>query len=272
MTKDTFKGFVFGSMLMLITPALAIPTMPPTETAASAAQTQEDDTPYFRLGYEDAEGAIGQALAERGAGAKVAASITNKEGDYIFSSPKTIAVEIRGLKFDKDTRRFSANLVAVTGESVVSARAVSGRFDEMIEVPVLKRTIRAGETITSADLELRDYPQSRARADTITDMASLIGKSPERVISSARPIREQEVAKAALIKKNDLVKMVFKSGGMEISTTGQAVDDGRKGSVIAVKNLASKKVIQATVQDEDTVLIGTHTLQTAQAGEPRHEF
>lgn len=267
MTKDTLKGFIFGAVLMLMTPALAIPAEPPAAGLAPAEkQLPEDTAPYFRLGYGDAEGAIGAALSERGAGGKISASITTRDGDYIFSYGQPIAVEIRGLKFDRQTHRFSANLVALSGKEVVSAKAVGGRFDEMVEVPVLKRSVRAGETIAAADIELRDYPQARARADTITDMASLIGKSPERVISPGRPIREQEIAEAALVHKNDLVKMVFRRGSMEISTTGQVIDEGHKGSVISVKNLASKKIIQAVVQDSETVMIGGTEKQTAQAG------
>ena len=264
--KDTLKGFVFGATLMLMTPALAIPTTPQAELMPQDKTLQEDATPYFRLGYEDAEGAIGHALSARGAGGKVAATITNKDGDYVFSSAQAIAVEIRGLTFDAGTHRFTANLVAVSGKNVVSAKAVSGQFHEMVEIPVLKHSIRAGETIAASDIELRDYPEARARVDTITDIASLVGKSPERVISAGRPIREREIAQAPLVKKNDMVKMLFKRGGMEISTTGQVTADGRKGSVIAVKNLASKKLVQATVQDENTVLIGEESLKTAQAG------
>ena len=71
MTRDTLKGFIFGAALMLITPALAIPTAPQSTLLPQTKELQADTAPYFRLGYEDAEGAIGAALTERGAGGKV---------------------------------------------------------------------------------------------------------------------------------------------------------------------------------------------------------
>ncbi len=259
--SERLKGFIFGAVLMLVTPAMALQSDPKPVASEAAESTSEADgsanAPYFRLTYADAEEAISQALAERGAGAKVSADITNSQGeDYLFSFSQPISVEIRGLRFNPDTQRFSANLVSISGTDVISARPISGRYNEMVEVPVLKRSVRAGEIITASDVELRDYAKARARADTIVDMASLVGKSPERVISAGRPIRATELEQAAVVKKNGLVKMVYKDGGMAISTNGQAMTDGILGSVINVRNTESKKIVQGTVQDENTVVIG----------------
>lgn len=250
--RDTIKGFIFGAALMLITPAFALPGTPPVAEVPKATAPTYDN---FRLTYEDAEEALGQALAERGAGSKISASITTRTDPYLFSYGQPISVEIRGLRFEQGTHRFTANLVSISGKDVVSAKPIAGRYDEMVEVPVLKHSMRAGDIIKDSDIELRDYPEARTHNGTITDIASLIGKSPARVISSDRPIREQELGSAAAVKKNDAVKMVYNNGAMSISTTGLAMSDGAKGAVIMVKNLASKKLVQATVQDSSTVII-----------------
>ncbi len=249
--NSVLKGFMFGAIAMLITPALAIQS-DAIETDAPAPIVQEQ---YFRLTYEDAEAAIAAALTERGAGAKVAANIVRKNNDCIFSYSNPISVEIRGLRFDEKTSRFTTNLVSIAGDKVISAVAVSGSYDEMVEVPVLKRDFKAGETITSKDIELRDYTKARVRINTINDMASLIGKSPERAITAGRPIREHELAEPILVKKNDLVKMQYNNGNMRITTNGQAIDGGTEGATISVRNLTSKKIVQARIQDATTVVI-----------------
>lgn len=252
--SERLKGFIFGSVIMLISPALALPGTPQT-AAAPEAVSAAPALQYFRLTYADAEEALGQALAERGAGSKIGATITSRGDEYVFSYSQPISVEIRGLRFDATTQRFSANLVSMSGKDVISAKPVSGRFDEMVEVPVLRRSIRAGEMIKAEDLELRDYTKARARMDTVTDMASLIGKSPLRVITSGRPIRSHELEQASVIKKNDIVSVLYRNGAMSISTKGQAIDGGAEGTVISVKNIESKKVVQARVLDASTVLI-----------------
>ena len=147
---------------------------------------------------------------------------------------------------------------------VVSAMPVAGRYEELVEIPVLKRQVRAGDIIKAEDVEVRDYPLSRTRSDTISDLAGVIGKSPSRAISSNRPIREGEIAQPILVKKNGIVNIRYSSPGVEISTSGQATEDGALGSVISVRNLSSKKMLRAKITDENTVVIINSSSQSVQ--------
>jgi flagella basal body P-ring formation protein FlgA len=194
----------------------------------------------------------------------VSATINGRKEEPIFSYNKPISVEIRGLKFDKNSSRWNASLMFVSENTIVSAIPVAGRFDEMVELPVLKRQVRAGETIAEKDIQLRDFPASSTRSDAVIDLAGLIGKSPLRTISMNRPVREQELAMPTIVKKNSLVQMHYKSGAMQISDSGQAMEDGSKGSVISVKNVASKKTIRAMVVNADTVEVVTSDTQSSQ--------
>lgn len=229
-----------------IIPTLAFATI--EEPASQPAPSYS-----FQLAYGDVEEAIGFALADKGAGNKVAATINGRKPEPIFSYAKPVSVEIRGLKFEKETGRWNASLMFVSDNAIVSSIPVNGRFDETQELPVLKRQIRSGELIGEKDIQLKDFPLSSTRGDAITDIASLIGKSPVRSISMNRPIREHEIAQPTIVKKNALVQMHFNSGAMRISDAGQAMEDGAKGSVIGVKNLASKKTIRAVIISADTV-------------------
>ncbi len=235
----------------------------PAPAPMAAAEATGPKT-LFQLSYVDAESAIGTALSERGAGNKVAASITNRKAGPLFSYEKPISVEIRGLQFDGSASHWSANLMVVADGTVISAMPLAGQFQEMAEVPVLKREVRSGDIIRAVDIELRDFPVTQTRVDTITDISSLIGKSPARVISPARPMRIHEIASPAIIKKNGLVKIRYATAGMEITTSGQAMADGAKGDTIDVRNISSRKVLQATVLDEGTVSISPPSVQTSQ--------
>ncbi len=232
--------------IMFAAPALA------TTTDPAAGEPQH----VFQLTSEDAEKAISDALATQGAGAKIAATIIgHNKSDPLFSHGKPITVELRGLTFDKSTRRWSTSLMAVSGEEIVTAMPLSGRFEEIVEVPVLKRQIRSGELISEDDLEMRSFPVHRTRAETVTDMKELIGQSPMRTLSTGRPIRSHEISGPVLVKKDSIVQMRYSMPGMEISATGQAMEEGSKGRMIAVRNLASKKVVHALVDGENTVMI-----------------
>lgn len=220
----------------------------------------EENAYLFKLSYEDAEQAIAQALAEKGAGSKIAAGINGNRNEGLYASNKPVSVEIRGLTFDKNSGRFSANILFIDDSGVASAKPVAGRFDEVAELPVLKRAVRGGEIITENDIEFRDFPVSRHRADAISDRSDLVGKTPIRSISALRPVREAEISPPAVVKKDGIVQVRFKTAGMEISTAGQALEGGAIGQVIAVRNMASKKTMRAVVVDAQNVnVIGAGT-------------
>lgn len=246
--KLIVRNFLVSAALGFMIPNLAFATI---ETPPSMAAPKY----LFELSYDDAEGAIGFALADKGAGNKINATINGHKTEALFSYNKPITVEIHGLQFDKTSSYWSASLVFVSDGNAVSAMPLAGRFEEMVEIPVLKRQVRTGDLIKETDVEIRDYPVSRTRSDTVTDMASLVGKSPERAISPNRPIREQEIAMPAIVKKNGIVQIRYSSPGMEITASGQATEDGSKGSIISVRNLASKKLIRAVVVDDTTVSV-----------------
>ena len=248
--------------------AIALMCLPAAAETVSVSEKQANAATYlYALSYEDAEGAIGFALSDKGAGNKVNATISGHKTDALFSYNKPITVEIRGLQFDKNASRWNASLMFVNEGNVVSAMPVTGRFEEVMEVPVLKRPVKNGDVIKAADIEIRDFAVSRTRSDTITDIAGLIGKSPARSISASRPVREQELASPAIIKKNGLVQMRYLSPGMEITATGQALEEGSKGSVISVRNLASKRLVRAVIADDKTVNVLSDKTRTAQLTE-----
>jgi flagellar basal body P-ring formation protein FlgA len=251
-----YLALIALGLLILAFPAFAVPAEPPSEGSPKYV---------FELSYADAEAAISQALVDKEVGKKIAATINSRKGDAVFSYTKPLAVEIRGLSYDKPTGRWSASLLAVSGEEVISAVPVAGRFEEVMEVPVLKRQVRSGETIAEADIDIQTVAIARTRPGTITSSADLVGKSPDRSISAYRPVRENEIARPALVKKNDIVQMRYVAEGIEITATGQAVSGGAKGDMIPVKNLASKKTVHARIEDDKTVSVGTLESKTAQA-------
>jgi flagella basal body P-ring formation protein FlgA len=214
-----------------------------------------DKAHLFTVSYAEAEAAVGNALADKGAAEKVAAMINGRKNQPLFSYSKPMRVEPRGLQFDHGSNHWSANLLIVSEGEVITAFPAAGRFDKLVEIPVLKRAVRNGQIIEAEDIEIRDIPVLQTRGDTVTDIGSLIGKSPSHSISPSRPIRVHEIAQPAMIKRNSVVQMHYRSGSMEIITSGQAMEDGAKGEFINVKNLASKKIVQAMVADNGHVSV-----------------
>jgi flagella basal body P-ring formation protein FlgA len=222
---------------------------------SSPGLAAEEQGGAFTLTYAEAEKVASAALADKGVAEKVAAFINGRQNETLYSYGKPLSVEARGVQFDKTASRWSANLIILSEGEVVTALPAAGRFDVLTEIPVLKRAATSGKLIEASDIEIRDIAVSQVRGDTVTDMASLIGKSPSYSITAGRPIRVHEVSLPPMIKKNSLVQMHYRSPGMEITTSGQAMEDGHKGDVINVKNLASKKIVQTMVEDTASVVV-----------------
>lgn len=252
----------FAGMTIICSPAIA-------EDAASAPQSASY---IFNISYEDAQDAVGKALTEKlpaeKAGEAISAMINGKKATPLYSSNKPIDVEIRGLRSDDKSHIWNASMVILSDDKVISALPLAGRYMVVNEVPVLKRQIRNGDLITDDDVEMQKFPQSRIYKDTIEDIASLVGNTPVRGISPNRPIRGSEVTPPALVKKNALVQMRYKTESMEITTEGQALANGAKGDVIDIRNVSSKKIARAVVAESNVVDVLAQGVETSQATPP----
>jgi flagella basal body P-ring formation protein FlgA len=233
------------------------------------AATQEDayvPDPHnaFEVSYSNVEDAVTQALTEKGVGDKVAATINGRKSKPIFAYNKPVTIETRGLQYDKMSGHWEGSIVFVADGDVISAIPASGHFDEMVEVAVLKREMRPSDIIHENDVEIRDFSVRNTRTNTVTDISSLIGKAPLRTISPYRPIRSEEIVNPSIMKKDAMVQMHYSLPGMDITTAGQAMTAGAKGDVINVRNVTSKRMVRAVIEDSETVSVATPTQQTSQ--------
>lgn len=229
----------------------------------------------FQATVEEAERVLNAALLEQGASERPAATITGQPNRVLYAHGGPLKIVVKSLSFDKPSGRFTANLLFNNAQDeVLSAMPIAGRFQEMVELPVLKRQIHAGEIIERQDIELRDYPLARTRKDTVESIDGLAGKSPRRMISAYRPVRSGEIESPTVLKRHAVVQMRYRSAGLEITTTGQAMGPGAVGEIISVKNLASKAVVQAAVEGPDAVRVfppDAPPSESAQLNEVQHE-
>ncbi len=114
------------------------------------------------------------------------------------------------------------------------------------------RTIRAQTLITAADLTLSEGEVAGA----YTSLDEVIGLEARVAIYAGRPVRSGEVGQAALVKRNQVVPLVYASGGLMISTEGRALGRAGAGETIRVMNLGSRQTISGRVRDDGAVVVG----------------
>jgi flagella basal body P-ring formation protein FlgA len=235
--------------------------LPNISTAQMVAMASDAGT----FSGRDASTTVSQALMKAGAGDNVKASIYGAGDETIIATASgPISADVDNVDIDKQHSRWSAELLLSANGKNLAPVKLSGRYDTMTQLPMLKRRVQSNEVISADDIEWMAWPATHLRKSTVIDPKDLIGKSPRRIISQDRPIREDEIANPALIAKGMQVTLVYKTPTLEIKTLGEALDSGAKGEVIRVRNIASKSIIEGTIEAGDSVRV-TSPDETAEA-------
>ena len=90
-----------------------------------------------------------------------------------------------------------------------------------------------------------------------TSLDELIGCRAKRNVSIGQILTLTMIEKIPAIISGQGVEIVYRSAGFEVSARGLAIQSGYNGEKIKVKNLQSKKIIMATIQDSETVLVAS---------------
>ena len=178
-------------------------------------------------------------------------------GDIQFDLPTDIenSVTVSGINFDPTSNRFAAVLVAPADGPPLIQRNVFGTVYAMAQVPVPTRLISAGEIIGADDLVWQPVHLARLNGNSLTDAQQLIGHMAKRPLKAGQILRQTDVAVSPIIRKNDLIRLVVRSGQMALSVQGKAMQDGATGQSIRVINVNSNRQLSGTVVDAGTVSI-----------------
>ncbi len=113
----------------------------------------------------------------------------------------------------------------------------------LAETVVAARTLPAQTLISPEDLVIQ--PQDVPGA--VSDPALLIGMEARVALYAGRPIRPGDVGFPAIVERNEVIAMIYASGGIHIATEGRALDRAGPGDVIRVMNLASRTTVTARI-------------------------
>ncbi len=223
------------------------------QAKAEDADMVADKSRLFKVMPADAELAIQQAMQEQGIADSIKVKMTSAHEQVLFSHNRPVEIGVKTLRYDEKRHSWSGNLFVFEGERVLSALPISGRYETLTEVPVLKTKMRQGDIIAKDDVEFIDYPEDKIRQDTASSAAQLIGMTPGRSISPGRPVRMAELQEPFVIQKNKQVEMRFNTTALLISALGESLEPGAVGQYIRVRNLDSNNIVHARVVSADLV-------------------
>ena len=119
-------------------------------------------------------------------------------------------------------------------------------------VAVAGAAVAANEALTDAQVTLDRRDVSNI-PDPVASPQDAVGQMSRRMLRPGDILRSSQLASPILVKRGDAVSMVARRDGIEVSTSGEALDAGAKGAVIRVRNAGSGQVVRMRVAASGSV-------------------
>jgi flagellar basal body P-ring formation protein FlgA len=123
------------------------------------------------------------------------------------------------------------------------------------EVVSLVRPVAQGEIITADAVSRTQVQVTQPLRQVVTQPADVIGKHARRSLAGNAPLSTQDVTTVPVVHRGDMVRIVLESPLIKMSTPGEALEAGKPGDTIRVKNTSSNREVRAQVIDKQTVRI-----------------
>ncbi len=122
-------------------------------------------------------------------------------------------------------------------------------FDTVL---IANHDLNVDSPITASDFRLEEIALD-GRAEYIKDISEIRELVPLRYVRAGSPIAKNYFQQPMAVKSQHPVRILFRFNGLEVSAKGTAMNNGRIGQVVRVRNDTSQKILSAKVIDSQTV-------------------
>jgi flagella basal body P-ring formation protein FlgA len=125
----------------------------------------------------------------------------------------------------------------------------------MSDIVVAKKPVGRYQVIKMADIDLQTMDLAKMPNNALTSLEDVVGQRAKRTIDTQTVLTSSMIETPPLVRRGDIVVMIAESGGLRISTQGEARQKGAKGDRIKVMNLDSRKSVYGRIIDRSTVKV-----------------
>jgi flagellar basal body P-ring formation protein FlgA len=124
--------------------------------------------------------------------------------------------------------------------------SIQGELRALAPVVIAADSLRRGTILTPANTKkvVKDLTE---HDEPCTDQRLILGKRLKRSVRAQAVINASDVEIPPMIKRGQLVKIIFYQGSLYLTATGIARTDGKLNQIIRVRNANSNKLIQGRV-------------------------
>lgn len=130
---------------------------------------------------------------------------------------------------------------------------VTFRVSRYRTVVVAVRALEPGRALGAGDLRLESRPESEVQASALGTVPDVPDLEPTRPVKAGDVVAEGMLRAKVLVKRGQVVTLIAAGRGFRITTQGQAGEDGRRGEVVRVINLGSRREVLGRVEGPGAV-------------------
>jgi flagella basal body P-ring formation protein FlgA len=135
----------------------------------------------------------------------------------------------------------------------VRRETVTAQVELAVRAWVAARRLRRGDDVRAEDVREVELSSRQLPQGALLDASAAIGKRAARAVPEGAVWRAAWLETAHLVRRGDLVPLVFMAGGLRIEARGRALEDGSAGAVIRVQNADSRRELAGRVAADGAV-------------------
>lgn len=122
---------------------------------------------------------------------------------------------------------------------------------------VAAEPIARGDTLDRSHLRWADPGAIRsAPRNAVMDLTDAVGMELKRSLRTDAPLQTSDLKPAAVIRKGDMVQLVYASAGVRLTTSGLAQQDAGRGEPVRILNQYTKRTIEAVAYADGEARVG----------------
>lgn len=173
--------------------------------------------------------------------------VTSLSEPLVFQGLEEPEIKVVDAVLDDTTEKFVATVQIKRNGEVLQELNVKGNTTPMVKVAVLRHTAMPNTVLSQEDLTEISMPKSAVRSNIFYSMNELIGMSAKRTLAANQMISKNDITPPILVKRNELITVVYQNGLVRLSTKARALDNGSQGDMVTLENTTSKKPFQAKI-------------------------
>ena len=126
---------------------------------------------------------------------------------------------------------------------------------DLMQRVIVVRPVSRGDLLTREDLGLQTL--SRSGGGGFTDIDELVGRRAKKSLRTGLVVHDRHLQPDWMVRAKQSVSVVNNTGGIQVTTAGIAMENGRLGDLVKVRNLSSNSILHGFVAGTKKISIGT---------------